>query len=183
MIDSESNSEFELFESTTSFPTRRRSNIQWASHRPSRRILSAICLDLKSPSNHRIKWRDPNPVGRRIFHDGTCALVVDDERRITAAVIRLPDANRTSRMPVLRTDNDPDLDDFDTISDLSSVVTEASSLPTPPPQHARLLTLRTSSTLSSLAEKRKAVLRRSVSALESFPKEVSPSFRHKCVRA
>lgn len=75
--------------------------------------------------------------------------------------------------------NDPDLDGFDTISDLSSLAEEPSSQ-TPTPQSSRLLSLRTSSTLSSLAAKRKHLLRRSLSALENFPKEVSAApFCHK----
>lgn len=78
--------------------------------------------------------------------------------------------------------NDPDLDGFDTLSDLSSL-TEDPSSQTPTPQSSRLLSLRTSSTLSSLAAKRKHLLRRSLSALENFPKEVSAAFSgHKWFR-
>ncbi|KAJ3502884.1 hypothetical protein NMY22_g18435 [Coprinellus aureogranulatus] len=63
-------------------------------------------------------------------------------------------------------DHDPDLLDFDRISDLSSVITAS-------PQSSRLLSLRTSSTLSSLSAKPRHLLRRSFSALESLPKELS----------
>lgn len=74
-------------------------------------------------------------------------------------------------MAALDVHNDPNLLAFDTLNDLSSIITQAT---TALGTHNGYSSTATSSTLSSFRHCRKGFVRRSILALDRFPKEVGP---------